>query len=188
MENRNIWYKATNQKSYEGITYMKRVIIIGSGGAGKSTLARKLGEVTNLPVIHLDSVFWKPNWTPTPKEEWKEIVEQLIMKDEWIIDGNFGSTMDLRIQRADTIILLDLHPLICVYSVIKRVLKHRNKTRPDMGENCPEKADFEFLRWVWTFRKKSLPSILRKLDEAEGKTIIRLKSRKEIDQFVKELD
>ena len=167
---------------------MKRIIIIGSGGAGKSTLARKLGELTNLPVIHLDSVFWKPYWTPTPKDEWTKSVAEIISAEKWIVDGNFGSTMDIRIQRADTIILLDLPPMVCVYSVVKRVLKHRNKTRPDMGADCPEKADLEFLKWVWNFRRKSLPTVLRKLEETEGKTIIRLKSRREMDLFLKELE
>ena len=163
---------------------MNRIIIIGSGGAGKSTLARKLGELTNLPVIHLDSVFWKPNWTPTPKKEWTKSVARIISADKWIVDGNFGSTMNMRIQRADTIILLDLPPIVCVYSVVKRVLKHGKKTRPDMGAGCPEKADFEFLKWVWNFRRENLPEVLRKLEETEGKTIIQLKSRKEMDQFL----
>jgi len=113
---------------------MKKVIVIGSGGAGKSTFSRRLGEATGLPVIHLDAHFWRPNWEPTPKDEWKAKVGELLKGDEWIMDGNFGGTRELRMQAADTIIMLDFPRRVCMYRVVKRAFQFHGKKRPDMGE------------------------------------------------------
>ena len=109
---------------------MRRVAIIGSGGAGKSRLARQLGEATRLPVIHLDSLFWRPGWTETPKDVWRRTVEDLVKGDEWILDGNFGGTMEIRLAAADTIIFLDFPRVLCTYRAIKRAITYWNRTRP----------------------------------------------------------
>src|SRR5829696_8792386 len=115
---------------------MRRVSIIGSGGAGKSTLARQLGDITGLPVIHLDREFWRPGWKETPKPEWKNRVEKLVKGDEWIIDGNFGGTMEIRLAAADTVVFLDFPRVLCTFRAIKRAVAFRNRTRPDMGPGC----------------------------------------------------
>lgn len=112
---------------------MKKIILIGSGGAGKSTLARLLGEKLNIKVYHLDRLFWKPGWVVVQREEQRKVQYKLINQPKWIIDGNYRGTMDIRLHAADTIIFLDLHRMICVYRAFKRMLKYRNKTRPDMG-------------------------------------------------------
>lgn len=83
---------------------MKKIAIIGSGGSGKSTLARDLGEILYIEVLHLDSLFWKPNWVGVPKVEQKKVQHELIKREEWIIDGNYGGTIDIRLNAADTII------------------------------------------------------------------------------------
>lgn len=112
---------------------MKKIILIGSGGSGKSTLARQLGNKLNIKVHHLDTLFWKPNWEGVPKEEQRTVQNELVKGEKWIIDGNYGGTMDIRINAADTIIFLDIHRTICVYRAFKRIVQYRNKTRPDMG-------------------------------------------------------
>lgn len=112
---------------------MKKVVLIGPGGSGKSTLARQLGNKLTLNVYHLDALFWKPNWVGVPKDEQRKTQKDLVQKEEWIIDGNYGSTMDIRFNAADTIIFLDIHRIICVYRAFKRMIQYRNKTRPDMG-------------------------------------------------------
>ncbi len=86
---------------------MKRVSIIGSGGAGKSTLARRLGKATGIEVVQLDKLHWKAGWIEPSKDEWLKIVSNIIAKDSWIVDGNFGGTMETRIKRCDTIVFLD---------------------------------------------------------------------------------
>ncbi len=167
---------------------MKKVLVIGSGGAGKSTFAHRLHKATGLPLIHLDKIHWQPNWTAPPKPEWRKTVEKLLAGDEWVMDGNFGSTMDIRFRACDTIFYFDLPPLVCVYQALKRVAKYYKKTRPDMGAGCAEKLDFEFLEWVWNFPKNSKPEIEEKLAlYAAGKNIIRFKSRKDVERFFENL-
>ncbi|WP_438349999.1 DNA topology modulation protein [Paenibacillus sp. FA6] len=167
---------------------MERVMIIGSGGSGKSTLARKLSNITRLPLYHLDAYYWQPGWIATPNEEWDTFQQELILNNEWIIDGNYSRTLDIRIARADTIIFFDLSPWITTFRVIKRRIKYHGRTRPDLNEGCPEQLDWEFIRWVWNFRKHKRPAILDKLKIHEkDKNIIILRSFREVksllDQF-----
>ncbi|RIJ64539.1 DNA topology modulation protein [Rummeliibacillus sp. POC4] len=167
---------------------MKKIMLIGSGGSGKSTLARQLGNILNIQVYHLDAIFWKANWEGVSKEEQISIQTDLVKKDEWLIDGNYGGTLDIRMDAADTIIFLDINRTICTYRALKRMLKYRNKTRPDMGEGCEEKFDFDFLRWIWNYPKMKRPDILRKLhDLPENKQIIILKSKKDVQTFLEYL-
>src|SRR5690349_18913828 len=99
---------------------MKRVVVIGSGGSGKSTFSRELGRATGIPVIHLDREFWRPGWEETPKDEWNALVAELLAGESWIMDGNFGGTREMRMQAADTIIFLDLPRRVCLYRILKR--------------------------------------------------------------------
>jgi ADP-heptose:LPS heptosyltransferase/adenylate kinase family enzyme len=167
---------------------MKRILVIGSSGAGKSQLALSMGEALGIEVIHLDKEHWRPRWTEPPKDEWRRRVEELVTRDEWIIDGNFGGTMDIRISAADTVVFLDLPRTLCVWRTIKRVIKYRKGTRPDMAEGCDEKLDLMFLKWIWDFPNRTRPKILSRLAEAKGeKTILRLGSRREVAEFLKDL-
>ncbi|ASA22451.1 DNA topology modulation protein [Paenibacillus donghaensis] len=167
---------------------MKRILVIGSGGTGKSTLSGKLGTIVELPVVHLDSYFWKANWVPTPNEEWDQRIEQWTNEDRWIIDGNYSRTMDARIKRADVIIFLDLPRLLCMYRIIKRRVIYHKKSRPDMNGECAEKLDWEFIKWVWNYRKRSRMNTLRKLDQAKDhQQVIILRTRKQVAEFVQSL-
>ncbi|WP_274362315.1 DNA topology modulation protein [Paenibacillus thermotolerans] len=139
---------------------MTRIMIIGSGGSGKSTFAAELGNVLQIPVYHLDAYYWKPGWVPTPNDEWDQFLNQLVQEDEWIIDGNYGRTLDIRMKKSDVIIFFDLSPWITTCRVIKRRITYHGKTRPDLHEGCPEKLDWNFIQWVWNFRKTKKPGIL----------------------------
>lgn len=164
---------------------MKRIVIIGSGGAGKSTLAKRLGEILQIKVIHLDKLYWRPNWVETPKDEWIQTVTELLKKDSWILDGNFGGTMEMRLEACDTAIFLDLSRTVCLYRVLKRRLTYRKTNRPDMAEGCHEKVNLEFLGWIWNFRQTTRPKIEERLKKIEsGKTVIRLKSAQEMENFI----
>lgn len=127
---------------------MKKILIIGSCGAGKSTFAKRLHNVLGVKVIHLDQCYWKSNWTRTEKEEWESKTREFIEGDEWILDGNYRSTLDLRLSQADTVIWLDFSPLICYYRTLKRRFK---KNRVDKLDNCDERMTWELMKWVlWT--------------------------------------
>ena len=164
---------------------MERVMILGCAGAGKSTLARRLGEKTGLPVVHLDKLFWKPGWVQIPQEEFDRLHYEAVMGDRWIIDGNFNRTMPERIKYCDTVIYLDFSRFACLLGVAKRVITTYGKVRPDMGEGCPERIDPEFIKWVWNFNKSKRERYYRMLNEAEGIETIVLKNRRAVRRFLK---
>ena len=164
---------------------MKRIVLIGSGGSGKSTLARELGRILSIEVYHLDAIFWKPGWISTPKYEQKAVQEELVSHTSWIIDGNYGGTIDIRLQAADTIIFIDLPRWICMIRVLKRRFQYRNKKRMDMAEGCKERVSLEFLKWVWEYPDKQKPKILEKLKRLSNeKKIIILKSPKDVRDLI----
>ncbi|AKG36157.1 DNA topology modulation protein [Paenibacillus durus] len=167
---------------------MNRILVIGSSGSGKSTLSQKLIKILNIPVIHLDAYFWNANWVPTPNDEWDQIVEKFTNEDQWIIDGNYSRTMDIRIKKADLIIFLDMPRLLCMYRIIKRRIKYHKKARPDMNEGCPEKLDWEFVKWVWNYRKRSRMNTIKKLEHIrENQQVIIVKTRRQVEEWIESL-
>lgn len=166
---------------------MERIIIIGCGGAGKSTLARQLGEELNLPVVHLDSIFWLPNWVERDRDEFDGLVRQEMAKPQWIIDGNYNRTMEERVKYCDTIIYLDFSRMACLFGIFWRLLTNIGKTRLDMGPGCKEKIDWEFVKWVWNYNKNKRQRYYRMLNEAEGKETIVLKNRRMVKRFLNSL-
>lgn len=168
---------------------MKRVLILGCGGAGKSTLARKLGRLTALPVVHLDAHYWNPGWIATEPERWRERVKELSAGQEWIMDGNFAGTFDIRIPRADTIIFLDLPRRVCLRRVLVRLACNLGRTRADMAPGCKERIEWEFLQWIWQFRAKVRPEILQTLRRCRdnGQMVHHLRSRAQAARLVESI-
>ena len=166
---------------------MERIVIIGCGGAGKSTLARKLGDKLDIPVVHLDKLFWKPGWVEMSKDEFDALHRRELAKERWIMDGNFNRTMPERVARCDTIIYLDFSRFACLMGVLKRVLTTYGTVRPDMGEGCPERFDLEFLKWVWNYNKNKRQRNYRLLNEAEHAETIVLKNRRAVNLFLKRI-
>ena len=166
---------------------MERILIIGCGGAGKSTLARKMGEKLGIPVVHLDKLFWKPGWVESLPEEIDAKIQAELGKSQWIMDGNYNRTLQERVKYCDTIIYLDFSRIACLMGVVKRVLTTYGTVRPDMGEGCPERFDPEFLKWVWNYNKNKRESNYRLLNEAEGVETIVLKNRRAVKWFLSSL-
>ncbi|AYC30845.1 DNA topology modulation protein [Paenisporosarcina cavernae] len=161
----------------------KKILIVGSSGAGKSTLAKELSVKWNVPVIHLDVIYWQPGWVALPKKEFIAQLEKTLQNPEWIIDGNFDSTLEYRLQYADTIIYLDYSKYVCLYRAFKRVWKYRGKTRPDMGKECPEKMDIEFFQWIWRFPKDIRPKMMSRLAKSNA-TVYMFLSPKETKNWL----
>src|SRR5262245_46828 len=129
---------------------VQRVAIIGPGGAGKTSLALELGRRTGLPVVHLDRVYWRAGWVEPPDEDWERDHREALSGEAWIADGNFGSTMAERLALADTIVLLDPPPLLCLWRVAWRSVRPKNGSRPDLPSGCEERPDLAF--WVYVLR------------------------------------
>lgn len=166
---------------------MNKIMVIGvSAGAGKSTFARRLGELTGIEVTHLDRLFWKPNWVEATPEEFFEAQQQVVQRDRWIMEGNYAKTAHIREPHADTVIYLELPLRVCLYRVLKRRVQFHGKTRQDIGEGCKEKMDKAFLKFIittYSARKKSMKERMERYAE-EGKTVHYLKTQGEIQRFL----
>jgi len=157
---------------------MKKIAIIGSGGSGKSTFSILLGKELNLPVHHLDKLYWQPNWVRTANEEWENILNNLCKNEQWIIDGNYKSTLDIRLKACDTVIFLDVNRFVCIYRAIKRTLISSH--RPDMAKGCKERFNMEFIKFLWCYPATIRPVILKRLNAIkEDKNVIIAKSAKQ---------
>lgn len=165
---------------------MNRVLVIGPGGSGKSTMSVSLGGSTGLPVIHLDAVFWRPGWDRIPPDEWQAVTTDILARERWILDGNYGSTMARRVEAADTIIFLDMPRLLCLWRVILRRLRYRGRARPSLPEGCEEQLSFQFVWWLLGYPQTRRPGVLSLLDRAraEGKRVVILRSSRAVVRFL----
>jgi adenylate kinase family enzyme len=167
---------------------MQRIAVIGSAGAGKSTLALRLGELTGLSVVHLDALYWHPGWVATPDEEWDTMVREIVSRETWITDGNYGRTMEPRLERADTVLLLDFPRAVCLWRVFKRWLRYRGRTRPDLAPGCPERLSWEFVLWIWNYPTRSRPRVIQRIEDRSADTdVVVLRNQTEIDRFLARL-
>lgn len=157
---------------------MQRVMIIGCPGAGKSTFARWLRDKTGLPLYYLDMLWHKPNKTTVTREEFDLALDGIIKKEQWIIDGNYGRTLEKRLKECDTVFLLDLPVEVCLSGAMLRV----GKMREDMPW-IEEQLDEEFREWILKFSENELPNIYTMLNKYRQKQIVVFKSREEVEQY-----
>ena len=132
---------------------MRRVLVIGPCGAGKSAAAIELGHLLDLPVYHLDRLHWREGWIESSRRELLEALAPILAAERWLVDGNYGGTMAERVERADTVVYLDYPTWICLWRALKRVWRFRGQTRPDMAPGCPERFDLQFFLYILTFRR-----------------------------------
>ena len=167
---------------------MRRVLVIGTGGSGKTTLSVKISTATGLPVVHLDSLYWSPGWVPSPAAEWQEVVAGLVQQPEWILDGNYGGTIELRLAAADTVIFLDPPRTACLWRLLKRQVTYHRQSRPSLPADCADRLTPSFLWWVWTYRSRRRPQILERLEQfsSTGDAFI-LRSNEDVSRFLDRL-
>ena len=165
---------------------MQRILVIGSPGAGKSTLAAELARRTGLPLIHLDQHAWLSGWVQLDRDLWKAKVGELIADDHWVIDGNYTGSLNLRLTRADTVINLELPAWMCVARLLKRIVTTRGRVRFDMAEGCPEQWDWSFLLYTARFPRTHRGKIAKRLDSFPG-TVVTLRSPAEVRRFLANL-
>lgn len=162
---------------------MKRVVVLGVGGAGKTRLAHAIARSTGLPIVHLDRIFWRPGWQLAPRDEARAALDEAVAQERWIIDGNFLSAGDARFERADTVVFLDLPRTTCLARAVRRAVRDRGRTRPDLPDGCPEGFDWRFYKWIWNFGRDDRPRILERLDETDAE-VVHLRSRAAVERYV----
>ncbi len=163
---------------------MKRVIVIGCPGSGKSTFARSLEEKTGLPLVHLDLLNWNADRTTVPREVFRARLRAAMAQETWIIDGNYGSTMEARLAVCDTVFFLDYPLAVCMDGILSR----RGTVRPDMPwVEDPEDVDEEFLQFVRSYEEESRPVVLALLEKYSEKAITIFRSREEADAYLRSL-
>lgn len=163
---------------------MRRVVVIGSPGSGKTTLSGELGMLLSIPVCHLDGLLWRDGWTTVSREEFDRQLHDVLSGERWIIDGNFDRTMKERIDACDTVIYLDMPRFLCLFSVIRRTLCSLGKSRSEMGGDCPERFDKEFLAFVWKFNGTYRKKYHSMLEGLTGKQVHILTSRRQVARFL----
>ena len=158
---------------------MKKVIVIGCPGSGKSTVSRTLHNKTGIPLYHLDMMYWNADKTTVEKSVFLKRLSDVLEKDEWIIDGNYGSTMELRMAACDTVIFLDYPLDVCLDGIRER----RGKPRSDMPWIETEE-DSEFIEFIKNYNEQQKPKVLELLKKYSDKNIIILESREQADAFL----
>ncbi len=158
---------------------MKKVMIIGCPGSGKSTFARVLAKKTGLPLYYLDMMYWNPDRTTKPKEEFRAALRETVALSEWIIDGNYGSTLEIRMEACDTVIFLDYPVEVCLSGVEER----HGKPRADMPWVETE-PDLEFIEFIKKYNEESRPKVIDLLEKYKDKNIIIFTSRSEADDYL----
>ena len=162
-----------------------RISIVGGSGSGKSTLCNVLAKELNLPAVHLDGINFNSNWVEIDKNERDKITSAKAAEDKWIIEGNYKKTLRERFDRADLIIWLDYSTFAQLKGIFKRYFKMRNKERPEIP-GCKERLDFEFIKYVASYNKKSRHSIVDNLKDVPNDKILIFKKQKDLNKWIKE--
>jgi adenylate kinase family enzyme len=163
---------------------MRRLVVCGCPGSGKSTLARRLGQRLALPVVHLDTLFWRPGWQPSDIGSFRARVTEAIAGDAWISEGDFAdASFDLRLPRADAIIIIERSRWLCLVRMIWRALSER--TRPDLPEGCAELPDWALVTGIWNYPKDGRRRVeAARVAHGPKVPLIRLRNDREISAFL----
>lgn len=163
------------------IKQAKKISVLGISGSGKTTISRELSKKLSLPVYHMDTLFWKENWTEVPEAEWQKAEFKITEKDTWIIEGYIDADYYQRLDKSDIIIYIDLKGYKSALNVLTRWWKHRINPRSEL-KGCPERLDLVFLYNI--FFQKERKGIEQAILKSDSNKVIRLKNREEIREFL----
>lgn len=159
-----------------------KISIVGISASGKSFFARKLAQKINLPICHMDTLFWKGNWQEVAEQDYLKEHESLIKEDKWMIEGYIDGKMASRLKEADLVIFLDYSGSCCAWQVIKRWFTHRKNARPELPKESKEKFKIKFFWLVITRGERK--NILEAIKIADPKNLIILKSPNQANKFL----
>jgi len=165
---------------------MRRIIVVGSQGSGKTNLALKLGRKLWLPVVHLDVLYWRPGWKASDTASFRVHVTDAIAGDEWIVDGSFsGLAFDLTLARAETLVVIDRPRWLCQWRILLRSAFDRDRSRPDLPEGCPEQFDWKLMREAWRYDTERAPVIeAERVRYGADVPVVRLRNDRDIQDFL----
>ena len=166
---------------------MRRIVILGCSGSGKTTLAVQLGERLDLPVVHLDRLYWEPGWQLPDPGAFLARTAAALAGDGWISEGNYRETFPLRLPRADVVIVVQCPRWRRLRRVLWRSLFERD-TRPDLPAGCQDRLNWPLLKFIWRFDRVTWPGIeAARQAHGRGVPVIRLGSPGEIATFLASL-
>jgi adenylate kinase family enzyme len=165
---------------------VERVAVVGCGGSGKSYVARELGRLLDLPVVHMDAVYFDDQWNPMPMERFEAAQCELVAEPRWVIDGNYNSTLQVRLEAADTVVFMDLPTRVCLWGILSRQLRHGRGQNEQNG--AYNRLTGDVLRYVVGYRRKMRPRVLAKIHRhASGARLIMLTSRRQTRRFLRQV-
>lgn len=160
----------------------RKIIVLGCSGSGKSTFSRRLREITDLPLIHLDNIWWKPDRTHISREEFDRKLEEILRTDGWILDGDYSRTYEMRFRACDTVIFLDYGFDVCMDGIVRRV----GTERPDIPWT-EQTVDPDLVRQVEAYENENRPAVLSLMEKYPEKQSIVFRSRAEADAWLEKL-
>ncbi|MDK9494341.1 topology modulation protein [Streptomyces katrae] len=166
---------------------MKKVAIVGCGGSGKSYLARELGGILDAPVTHLDAAYYDDAWNELSTEKFTALQRELVAQPRWVIDGNYNSTLQIRLETCDTVVLMDVSTVAALYGILSRQIRHGAGHK---GNGVHNRIHWGVIKYVATYRRKMRPRVMAKIEEfASGRAdVVLLSNRRQTRRWLRKVD
>ncbi|MFI8499745.1 topology modulation protein [Streptomyces sp. NPDC085524] len=165
---------------------MKKVAIVGCGGSGKSYLARELARILDAPVTHLDAAYYDDEWNELPSEKFTALQRELVSQPRWVIDGNYNSTLQIRLEACDTVVLMDVSTMAALYGILSRQIRHGAGHK---GNGVHNRIHWGVIKYVATYRRKMRPRVMAKIEEfASGRAdVVLLSNRRRTHRWLRKV-
>ena len=165
-----------------------KILVIGYSSSGKSTFSKRIGNVYNIPVLHIDKIFFAPNWVEREKSLVEKEIRTFMKNESWIIDGLYRNHAKERFELAEQIFIFDFNRFKCLYGAIVRRVKFHNQIRDSIADGCKERLNFSFIWWIlFGGRKKESKNLLKSIQTTYEKKVIVFKTRKQASQYLKKI-
>lgn len=164
-----------------------RISIVGGPGTGKTTLGNILSKIFEIPVLHIDGLFYEANWVESDKNVRDKKILEFANKEKWIIDGNYSSTLKQRIDKADLIIFLDYSNVARMKGILQRYMKYRGREREEIP-GCNERLDYTFLKYTWNFNKNKRSNLVSIINSTDQSKILTFKNRNKLNKWLKKVE